>query len=295
MSRWYPPARGLNTLARRAVKNLTGLRGTGVVDYTKVYRVFECGRPSCDCLLRVEEGTIAAVACPKCRYANGKELIERASRWKYCRLCEQLQPLEDFHRHKPNKGSFRSGRQLECKTCKNQIINPHLNPLRTREQHREAAERRRSYGLLAGEQKVDLKEVFKRFNGKCFNCGRKISMNESHFDHTLPAKLFWPLSAGPTLLCSDCNNEKHDKWPAEYYQEGKLKSLSVLTGISYQLLAGPQQISPDAVERLVSNADNFIVRWIRYPEEIKKVRQLVLEATGTDIYNVARVVPDFLR
>ena len=282
-------------MARRAVKNVTGLRGTGVVDYTKVYRVFECGRPGCDFILKVEDGDATTpVRCQKCGYPNGRQLLDRASRWKYCRLCEQMQPLENFHRHKSNRGSFRSGRQLECRTCKNTLINPHLNPLRTRDQHREASERRRLHGLLADEQKVKYDTIYERFEGKCFNCRKRVSKKEGKLDHTLPAKFLWPLQNGPTLLCSKCNNEKHDKWPSEYYREEKLRKLSVVTGIEHEMLAGAPQVNPAAVEHLLANADEFIERWIRYPGEIKRIRNLVLEKTGKDLYKVARVVPDFL-
>ncbi|MGI0015170.1 MAG: hypothetical protein ACREBU_17285 [Nitrososphaera sp.] len=151
-------------MPRRITRNVTDIRGTGVVNASEVWRVFECFRPGCDSLMKVSEDWLEVhqstepvfVKCPKCGFENGKDVIERASRWKYCRVCERLQPLENFHRHKPSGRSFRSGRQLECIVCKNTRINPRLNPQRTADQHREAAQRRRLYSLLSGEtRKID--------------------------------------------------------------------------------------------------------------------------------------------
>jgi len=183
---------------------------------------------------------------------------------------------------------------LECRSCKNDLINPYLNPRRTRDQHREAGERRRLYGLWAGEEKIDSDKVYRTFQGKCFKCGKELSKKEAKLDHTLPVRLLWPLKAGPTLLCDRHNNEKHDKWPSEYYNEKELRKLSILTGIPYGLLSSEPTMSPQAVTTLLENADEFLVRWARYPDEIKKIRRLVLEATGQDLYECARVVPSYL-
>lgn len=290
-------------MPRRKTRNVTNIKGTGQADYTVIWRVLECGRPGCDRLFKVSEDAAvfnkAGLKCPKCKYRNKPELIQRGSRWKYCRVCEWLQPLENFHRHKPNRGSFRSGRQLECKVCKNTLINPFLNPRRTRDQHRESAERRRLYELLAGEQKINSRVIFQRFRGKCFYCGKQLHYSEEgklkyRLDHTLPAKLLWPLTKGPTVLCEDCNNAKHEKWPSEFYNERERRELSVLTGIPYELLSGRPKLNPEAVQKLRANIDEFLKRWIRYPNEIKRIRKLVLEMESIDIFEGAQVVPNFL-
>jgi hypothetical protein len=118
----------------------------------------------------------------------------------------------------------------------------------------------------------------------------------------LPARFLWPLQTGPTLLCQDCNGGKAESWPSQFYKRDakniaveKLRRLSVLTGISYDLLAGPPQLNPDAAEWLMAHADEFIVRWIRYPEEIKRIRRTMKDMTGQDIFSVASVVPPFLK
>lgn len=294
-------------MPRRRTQNITGIKGSGAVDATAVWRVFECGRPGCDQLLKASEDAIAAqgsgfqVTCPKCGFNNPVAQINVASRWKYCRVCERLQLLEYFHRHALNSRSFRSGRQLECSRCK-KIINAHLNPLRTPDQHREASEGRRLYGFLSGETKTDEREIYKRFNYRCFNCDRELKKGEGRIDHTLPARFLWPLQTGPTLLCQDCNADKAGSWPSEFYKRDatnidleKLRRLSVVTGISYDRLAGQPQLNPAAVEWLMTHVDEFIERWIRYPEEIKRIRRMVKEMTGQDIFSVATIVPPFLK
>ncbi|MFH1141939.1 MAG: hypothetical protein V1724_09855 [Chloroflexota bacterium] len=295
-------------MPRRRTRNITGIRGTGAVNASTVWRVFQCGKPGCDQLLQASEDDMAAqgsgfvVACPKCGFQNPASLINLAPRWKYCRVCERLQPLENFHRHAPNSSSFRSGRQLECARCKNVLINPRLNPLRTPDQHREASERRRLYGFLSGEDKIDEKEIYGRFGYKCFNCGLATKVGEGRLDHTLPARFFWPLQRGPTLLCPDCNGNKAESWPSHFYKRDtinidveKLRKLTILTGIPYELLAGPPQLNPAAVEWLKAHVDEFMERWIRYPEEIKRVRRIVKDMAGQDIFSFASIVPPFLK
>ncbi len=289
-------------MPRRRARNVTYIKGTGQVDYKIVWRVFECAKPGCDQLLKASENAAdlskVTVRCPKCSFRNSGSYIALAPRWKYCRVCECLKPLESFDRHKPNTSSFRSGRQLECKSCK-RSINRLLNPLRTREQHREASERRRLYGLLAGEAKINERAVLKRFGGKCFNCGKKLdrsrrSPKRYHLDHTLPARYLWPLIKGPTVLCSDCNNAKHDKWPSEFYSPKQLRQLAVLSGIPYDLLEAAPQLNPRAVETLLGNVDAFLARWVRYPAEIKKLRRLLIQTGHPDMYGRATFVPSFL-
>jgi hypothetical protein len=165
------------------------------------------------------------------------------------------------------------------------------------DQHLEASEKRRLYGFLAKEpSKIDAKAIYDRFGQKCFRCGRKLHYpTEGNIDHTLPAKLFWPISTGPTLLCSNCNNIKHGKWPSEVYTERELKKLAVYTGVKYKILSGKPIMNPDAVRWLVRNVDHFIERWIRYPDEIMRIRRLVLEMTGKDIFAHAKIVPEYLK
>ena len=218
--------------------------------------------------------------------------VKEASDYKYCIICNTLKPLEYFDKHAARK----SGRQGECTLCKG-IYNSIKNQTRLIDQHREASEKRRLYGFLAHEPpKINVKEIFDTFDHKCFRCNKKLTYRTNgNIDHTLPARLFWPISTGATLLCSDCNNMKHGKWPSEIYSSGQLKRLSVLTGIPYEVLNGKAMVNPDAVGWLIKNIDTFLERWIRYPEEIKKIRKTILDMTGIDIYSSAKTVPEFLK
>jgi ribosomal protein S27E len=219
------------------------------------------------------------------------QYIGEAQEYKYCIICGTLKPLDFFDKHSARQ----SGRQGECRLCKT-IYNAIKNQTRITDQHREASEKRRLYGFLAREPaKVDAKAIYDTFENKCFRCGKKLVPPEGDIDHTLPARLFWPLSTGPTLLCSSCNNLKHGKWPSEVYTDNELKRLAVKTGIRYKMLAGKAKINPDAVKWLDENIDDFLERWIAYPDEIKRIRALVMEMTGMDIFSSAKSVPEYLR
>ena len=152
---------------------------------------------------------------------------------------------------------------------------------------------------LSQDRKVDSDKVYDLFEGKCFNCSKSLKRLTGpegfRLDHTLPARLLWPLSEGATLLCSECNNAKHDRWPSEFYDEGKIRRLAVLTGITYDVLAGKPFVSPSALSWIEANTDAFIERWIIVPGEIKRLRDLILDIQGIDIYGWARHVPDSLR
>ena len=54
-------------------------------------------------------------------------------------------------------------------------------------------------------------------------------------------------------------------------------------------------MNEDAVESILLDTDTFIEEWIGYPEEITRVRRLILEYTNTDILEGATHVPDYLR
>jgi hypothetical protein len=98
------------------------------------------------------------------------------------------------------------------------------------------------------------------------------------------------------LLCSEHNNTKHEKWPSDFYNEPQLRKLSILTGIQYEVLSGKPKLNPDAIKRLQANIDDFLVRWgAKYPDEVRSIRNLVLEMEDIDIYNSAHYIPPFLK
>lgn len=301
------------------------VRGMGDV----VFKGFQCLRDECQEFITIREDELGPdfkIQCDACRFvhrAGGEtkffdyrltrkdgSLIEKgefvvlhddyigqAQRLKYCLLCYTRKPLEQFDTHR----SRRSGRQGECRLCKT-IYNGIKNQSRITDQHREAAGRRRLYRLLATETgRIDSKKVFDKFDGQCFKCNTDLNYSASgqkgfNLDHTLPVRLLWPLTTdNATLLCSSCNNEKHDQWPSLFYDVNRLKALARLTGYEFSLLSGQEALNDDAVEKIVLDPDTFIEEWIQYPEEIKRVRRMILDYTSTDIFDNATIVPQYLR
>lgn len=300
----------------------------------KVYLGFQCLKADCRNFIFVREnliGPVFKVTCGKCGfifrsgdsskffdyelvYKEDNRLIREgefrvlhddyigeASKFKYCVLCNSMKPLDAFDKH----SSRSSGRQSECNLCK-QLYNTIKNDTRITDQHREASDRRRTYRLLADEmERIDSHTVFDRFGGQCFNCGVDLEFKARgkkgyDLDHTLPASYLWPITtSNATLLCNkkhnNCNGSKSGKWPSEFYSTDKIKELATLTGYSFKLLNGNPQLNPKAVEALLEDPDTFIREWIHKPDEIKKVRDLVLEHKEVDLFEIADQVPDYLR
>ena len=96
------------------------------------------------------------------------------------------------------------------------------------------------------------------------------------------------------MLCSDCNNQKHDHWPSEFYSVPKLRSLARLTGYSYALVSGQPMVNEDAVAEILADTDSFIEEWIHQPHEIRKVRRMIQEHAEVDIFEYATHVPAHL-
>lgn len=296
-----------------------------------LFKRFQCLAPTCQCFITVKVGEIGedfTIPCPECGFvhASGSETkffgydlyhkeekkviesgefvvlhddyIAEAKLHKYCLLCYVMKPVELFSRH----ASRESGYQGECQACK-LIYNSIKNQTRITDQHREAAQRRRLYlQLAASTERINSKVVFDRFFGKCFNCEKTMTFTAKgkrsfDLDHTLPASLLWPMrTENSTLLCSTCNNEKHDEWPSKFYKsKEKLKRLAVLTGYPYDLLAGEPVINSEAVDLILRDVNGFLETWIPYPNEIKKVRHLLIEHANVDIFEHAVNVPTHLR
>lgn len=167
------------------------------------------------------------------------DYVLEAEEYKYCIICNTLKPVDFFDKH----GSHRSERQGECRLCKG-LYNDIKNQTRLSDQHREAAQRRRLLRAIIGEGSINSRVIFDRFNGRCFSCDRVVTYVERgrqdyQIDHTLPAKYLWPVTTNnATLLCNDCNNQKHDKWPSEFYSNDKLKGLDSPYGIPIRSTCG---------------------------------------------------------
>ena len=296
-----------------------------------LYKHFQCLAPTCEYFITVKVNDIGgdfAIACPVCGFVHQSggeskffdyelyhkvenkvieagtfvvlhdDYVAEAKLHKYCLLCYAMKPVELFSRH----ASRESGYQGECQSCK-VTYNGIKNQSRITDQHREAAQRRRLYmQLAADDNRVDSRKVFGKFGGCCFNCEKELTFTAKakrsfDLDHTLPASLLWPMRTdNSTLLCSACNNEKHGDWPSKFYKNrDKLKKLAVLTGYPYDLLAGPAVLNDEAVALILEDVDVFLETWIPYPNGIKKVRQLLKDHAGIDIFDQATNVPPHLR
>ncbi|MBA88956.1 MAG: hypothetical protein CMB16_06805 [Euryarchaeota archaeon] len=183
--------------------------------------------------------------------------------------CPKLKPLSEFNR----RSSAKTGHQDDCRECQN-IRNRATNPDRLREQLIEGSTNRRLRGLVTRgkDEKLDIKAIFKRFENKCFNCDEELDINaekgsgEYELDHTCSIYYWWPLTTNTaTLLCgkgkNKCNGKKNRKWPSEFYNKEKLRSLSELTGIDLEIISGGPVMCPDTVETFTSNMEKFISQW----------------------------------
>jgi hypothetical protein len=223
-----------------------------------------------------------------------EDYLNEALRFKYCIVCNTMKPLEFFDRHSART----SGRQGECRLCKKNY-NDIKNGTRLTDQHREAAQKRRLYLDLSGSPKINSREIESRFHHKCFNCGKdlsQVSKNiEKPLDHTLPVYYLWPLTTETaTLLCRDCNGNKSGTWPSEFYSDSKLRQLSVITGLDYDLLAGPPQYNPEALENLkkAETVDHLLTKYSAYMDEIIKLRNRILKDTGVDFFQYSSSISD---
>jgi len=177
------------------------------------------------------------------------------------------------------------GYQLECRSCKKYYVNAPLNPMRDSTQHREDSLRRRALEVLVDKLlkrewiyhtfKKKGKEfdiyIWEKFGKKCFNCGRELSSpKDAAIDHTMPLAMLWPLNETATCLCSECNSQKRDKFPVEFYSENKLKELATITGLSEDILRS-KQVNMKALDALKQQVEWFFDEFLMEPD-YQKVR-----------------------
>jgi len=156
-----------------------------------VFLGFQCLNHDCEEFIFIRKDSLGEdfeIICPKCGYImrSGEETqfydyelrnlksdeliqeghfaishddyINEAQEYKYCIICNTMKPLIYFDRHSARV----SGRQGECRLCKT-VYNSIKNQSRITDQHREAAQKRRMYLDLAGNKKINSKEIYKRF------------------------------------------------------------------------------------------------------------------------------------
>ena len=86
--------------------------------------------------------------------------------------------------------------------------------------------------------KIDKKNIFERFEYKCFNCGSKKDLT---LDHHYPLAKGYGLKTtdgnyNVVLLCSKCNKKKSNKMPEDFYTTNQLQILSQKYGIGKDIL-----------------------------------------------------------
>jgi hypothetical protein len=159
--------------------------------------------------------------------------------WKRCNVCGRVQPFNAFSKH---SGWGPLERQMECRACKG-AINAVLNPRRTKQQLFESGARRRVAQLLIEQedQPIDLRELFGRFDGKCFKTGRRLDYSKRNtweVDHILPATFLYPLRReNACLLSKDANQNKKSQWPSAFFTSSELVRLARLTGANLDLIS----------------------------------------------------------
>ena len=305
--------------------NKTGAYRPTHVDGQTLYKVFQCLNPDCTQMITVKVDDIDddfCIVCPACgyeHYAGGEQhlfnysmdvndengvpqtvqagefliehedYVDHAHLFKYCLLCNQLKPVECFHKHV----GFKSGLQGECIECKTKY-NAIKNGTRTADQHFESSQKRRLLIDAAGTARVSRRAIEEKYHHRCFNCGADLSHvatnKEKPIDHTLPVYYLWPATTDSgTLLCHDCNGQKTGKWPSEFYSDAKLHELSVYTGFDYHLLAGEPQYNPEALARLQTSegVDALLNKYAAYMDELCKLRNRILRDVGIDFFAYA--------
>lgn len=193
-----------------------------------------------------DAGELAVLRFWEAFFKNATE--NRRVYWKQCNTCGRVLPENDFSRH-VDWGPLE--KQMECRACK-AVINTNLNPKRTKEQLHESGVRRRTAELLLqGEnERLDLRDLFDRFGGRCFKTGAELNFDDRRtwaVDHILPSRWLYPLSSeNAALLSTAANSNKRDRWPGEFYTNEELKRLAAITGADLGLISSPEPvINPD--------------------------------------------------
>lgn len=208
------------------------------------------------------------------------------SYWKQCRTCGRILPNQAFSNH---VGFGVLNKQMECRACKS-AINAVGNPKRTTEQLREGTARRRLGDILAAldteaEQKLDVEDLFRRFEGKCFKTGVELDITQRetwHIDHILPSKYFYPLTKeNAALLSREANSNKRDRWPSEFYSPQELVRLSEITGANLELLSSPVPITNPHID-----VNAAVDKWLEVRNSTnltKRIQELVKVLTSNNL------------
>jgi hypothetical protein len=193
---------------------------------------------------------------------------------KKCSYCGRLLPVDPerlgalaFHKHNAKL----THHQNECRACKKWRINDSFNPLRTTDQLHESSVITRERKILLREPEIlqSIKDrtgaglkslVWERFDRRCFRCGKRVALSKFQLDHTRPLAYLWPIDEHATCLCSECNNEKKEKFPIDFYSRDQLIALSKLTGLSLVELE-KKDINMRELARIMEDLPLFAREW----------------------------------
>jgi len=172
-----------------------------------------------------------------------------------------------------------------CKVCKKFFVNAPLNPQRNSQQFREDSLRRRATEVLVNTllerdlihhefRKMNKREfsehIWRKFNGRCFKCGKRLNLDEMHLDHTLPLAYLYRLDETATCLCYVHNSQKRDHFPVEFYEENELIELSKITGLDYEILCS-RTVNKKVINLLIENIVWFFDEFLANPD-YQKIR-----------------------
>ena len=198
--------------------------------------------------------------------------------WKQCNVCGRILPFSAFSKH--SKWGVLE-RQMECRSCKG-AINAVLNPKRTKQQLQESSVRRRIADLFVESENIniDIEDLFKRFDSKCFKTGKQLDINQRNtwnIDHIIPSKYLYPLNvANAALLSVEANSNKRDMWPNKFYTNNELIELAKITGANLELISSPKPIINHNI-----NVNNGVVRYLQVremsdlPKRIKEIKKIL--------------------
>lgn len=201
------------------------------------------------------------------------------SYWKQCNVCSRIMPFQAFSKHS-KWGPLE--RQMECRGCKG-AINAVLNPKRTKQQLHESSVRRRIADLfLAGENEfIDIEELFKRFDNKCFKTKKVLDIKDRgswHIDHIVPSKWLYPLKIeNAALLSTEANSAKKAKWPSKFFTNNELIELARITGGNLKLFTAENPIINKSID-----VNRGVERYLQVreksdlPKRIKEIKKILL-------------------
>lgn len=225
---------------------------------------------------------------------------------KKCSYDGRMLPLDSkrhgilaFHRHKAKLTKH----QNECRACKKWRINNHFNILRTADQFHESSAINRERRLLLREPEIlqtikdrkgdGLKSIiWKKFDEKCFVCGKILKLSEVQLDHTRPLAYLWPIDQHATCLCAVHNNEKREKFPSDFYSEQQLQRLSKICGLSMKQLQ-VRDVNEHELKNILKDVQTFAKTW--EPRTFQAIARRVKEVRPSiDLFDLLKLTDSTL-